>query len=265
MTFYTYPEGPPVRWRESGEIPPTALFVGSPYDLDARYAKKRTTRWTGYKVHLTETCDDERPNPHHGGRDHGRLGLRRRRDRLDPRVVGGTGPPTGEARRRHGLRERSAPRRGQGELRPRPHRSDPWRQPVATQGGSGLRRSRLRVSTGTASGPRVRRGRSARAGRRPSTAGRTRSSRSSLPRPTAASAPVRRGAPGRRHRDARSPSGTAPSTRRSRQGGHESGRPSSPPSTRVGPAWRGRSRRGRARTGSGGRGTSGWPRHTSST
>ena len=58
-----------VRWRENGEIPPTGLFVGSPYDLDARYAKKRTTRWTGYTrpprrsgVHLTETCDDERPN-----------------------------------------------------------------------------------------------------------------------------------------------------------------------------------------------------------
>jgi len=55
-------DGERVRWRESGDIPPTALFVGSPYDLDARYAKKRTTRWTGYKVHLTETCDDERPN-----------------------------------------------------------------------------------------------------------------------------------------------------------------------------------------------------------
>ena len=55
-------DGERVRWRESGEIPPTGLFVGSPYDLDARYAKKRTTRWTGYKVHLTETCDDERPN-----------------------------------------------------------------------------------------------------------------------------------------------------------------------------------------------------------
>ena len=40
-------DGERVRWRESGDIPPTALFVGSPYDLDARYAKKRTTRWTG--------------------------------------------------------------------------------------------------------------------------------------------------------------------------------------------------------------------------
>jgi len=27
-----------------------------------RYASKRTTAWTGFKVHLTETCDDERPN-----------------------------------------------------------------------------------------------------------------------------------------------------------------------------------------------------------
>ena len=51
-----------VRWRQSGEIPPTGLFVSSPYDPGARYATKRTMSWTGYKVHLTETCDDERPN-----------------------------------------------------------------------------------------------------------------------------------------------------------------------------------------------------------
>ena len=35
--------------------------VSSPYDPDAHYAKKRTTTWVGYKVHLTETCEDDLP------------------------------------------------------------------------------------------------------------------------------------------------------------------------------------------------------------
>ena len=31
--------------------------VESPYDTDARFWSKRATHWTGYMVHLTETCD----------------------------------------------------------------------------------------------------------------------------------------------------------------------------------------------------------------
>ncbi len=41
--------------------PPSAGMISSPYDPDARYATKRTTSWTGYKVHLSETCDDDLP------------------------------------------------------------------------------------------------------------------------------------------------------------------------------------------------------------
>lgn len=33
----------------------------SPYDLDARNGKKRSTFWTGYKVHFTQTCDEDAP------------------------------------------------------------------------------------------------------------------------------------------------------------------------------------------------------------
>jgi transposase len=51
-----------LRWREATNIPPAALFISSPYDVDAHYAKKRTTSWVGYKVHLTETCDDDTPH-----------------------------------------------------------------------------------------------------------------------------------------------------------------------------------------------------------
>jgi len=51
-----------VRWRVADNIPPAAIFISSPYDRDAHYAKKRTTQWVGYKVHLTETCADDLPH-----------------------------------------------------------------------------------------------------------------------------------------------------------------------------------------------------------
>jgi transposase len=49
------------RWRASEDIPPASVFISSPYDGDAHYARKHTTQWVGYKVHLTETCDDDLP------------------------------------------------------------------------------------------------------------------------------------------------------------------------------------------------------------
>lgn len=38
------------------------LFLNAPYDPQARYRKKYSTRWTGYKVHLTETCNVDQPH-----------------------------------------------------------------------------------------------------------------------------------------------------------------------------------------------------------
>ena len=35
--------------------------VESPYETDARFRSKHATRWTGYMVHLTETCDEDMP------------------------------------------------------------------------------------------------------------------------------------------------------------------------------------------------------------
>jgi transposase len=49
-------------WRQADNIPPAALFISSPYDLAAHYSKKRSTAWVGYKVHLTETCDEHAPH-----------------------------------------------------------------------------------------------------------------------------------------------------------------------------------------------------------
>jgi transposase len=50
------------RWRTAEDLPPHALLICSPYDVDARDATKRETHGTGYKVHLTETCDAESPH-----------------------------------------------------------------------------------------------------------------------------------------------------------------------------------------------------------
>ncbi len=51
-----------VRWRATDDIPPAAVFIGSPYDEDAHYARKGTTSWVGYKIHVTEACDDDAPH-----------------------------------------------------------------------------------------------------------------------------------------------------------------------------------------------------------
>jgi len=53
---------PVLRWRTSDEQPPSAQIISSPYDVEARYARKRDTNWIGYSVHLTETCEDDTPN-----------------------------------------------------------------------------------------------------------------------------------------------------------------------------------------------------------
>jgi transposase len=56
-----YTQDQRVRWRTAAELPPGALMIQSPYDIEARYSKKRSTQWTGYKVHLSETCEIDQP------------------------------------------------------------------------------------------------------------------------------------------------------------------------------------------------------------
>lgn len=55
-------QGTEVRLRMEASLPPGAHLIVSPYDLEARFSVKRQTRWTGYKVHLTETCDADTPH-----------------------------------------------------------------------------------------------------------------------------------------------------------------------------------------------------------
>ncbi len=44
------------------DLPPASIAIHSPYDLEARYSSKRSVNWVGYKVHLTEICDEDSPH-----------------------------------------------------------------------------------------------------------------------------------------------------------------------------------------------------------
>lgn len=41
--------------------PPAGKMIASTEDMEAHYCVKRSTEWTGYKVHLTETCAEGHP------------------------------------------------------------------------------------------------------------------------------------------------------------------------------------------------------------
>jgi transposase len=49
------------RFRADRELARAAYGIESPYDADARYRRKRATAWTGYMVHVSETCDPGAP------------------------------------------------------------------------------------------------------------------------------------------------------------------------------------------------------------
>jgi transposase len=51
-----------LKLRDVKGLPPASIRCDSPYDPEAHFSKKRSTEWVGYKVHLTETCDDDKPN-----------------------------------------------------------------------------------------------------------------------------------------------------------------------------------------------------------
>src|SRR3954471_14814979 len=55
---YARDDGRP-RWRAGSELPPVGDRLQSPYDPEMHYSTKRKLEWSGYKVHLTETCDDD--------------------------------------------------------------------------------------------------------------------------------------------------------------------------------------------------------------
>jgi transposase len=51
-----------IKSRDKKDLPPHKQLIVSPDDPEARNRTKRETNWTGYAVHLTETCEAEGPN-----------------------------------------------------------------------------------------------------------------------------------------------------------------------------------------------------------
>lgn len=57
-----YVQDDQVRWRAREGLPPNKSLIMSPYDPEARNRTKRSLNWTGYIVHLSETCDQNKPH-----------------------------------------------------------------------------------------------------------------------------------------------------------------------------------------------------------
>ena len=58
---FTRSEAGEILWHADAELARAATAIESPYDPEARHSNKHDLSWTGYKVHLTETCDPELP------------------------------------------------------------------------------------------------------------------------------------------------------------------------------------------------------------
>lgn len=57
-----YYENDQLHWRKRKNAPPVDQMLQSPFDLEARYSSKRSLEWVGYRVHLTETCNEDTAN-----------------------------------------------------------------------------------------------------------------------------------------------------------------------------------------------------------
>jgi transposase len=51
-----------IRVLDPKEMPEADHRIESPYEVEARYSTKRSMGWVGYKVHLTESCDEGFPH-----------------------------------------------------------------------------------------------------------------------------------------------------------------------------------------------------------
>jgi transposase len=61
-TAQSHPARSSVRFKRNQELPPAAEAIESPYDPEARYRQKCDTQWTGYMVHVSETCEPTTPH-----------------------------------------------------------------------------------------------------------------------------------------------------------------------------------------------------------
>lgn len=60
--FYRDEDGTHWRTKKKWGQPPAGQMISSPDDPQAHFCVKRSTEWTGYKVHLTETCQEGHPH-----------------------------------------------------------------------------------------------------------------------------------------------------------------------------------------------------------
>ena len=58
---YTRNETGEIHWQKNALLSRAATAIESPYDTEARHSNKRQLSWTGYKVHVSETCDADLP------------------------------------------------------------------------------------------------------------------------------------------------------------------------------------------------------------
>lgn len=60
--YYHQADKVAIRTKKEYGLPPQRLLIQSPYDPEARLRTKRQTQWSGYTVHLTETCQPDQPH-----------------------------------------------------------------------------------------------------------------------------------------------------------------------------------------------------------
>jgi transposase len=61
LRHFTRDEAGDAHWRADKELGRAAQAIESPYDSEARHSRQRELVWTGYKVHFSETCDQDLP------------------------------------------------------------------------------------------------------------------------------------------------------------------------------------------------------------
>src|SRR5262245_10547688 len=54
-----YVDGDRVRWRTAADLAPAGQRINTPYDAEATFGNKRSTKWVGSKVHMTKTCEPD--------------------------------------------------------------------------------------------------------------------------------------------------------------------------------------------------------------
>lgn len=59
--FYAPDDNGSIKWRSVKDMPPSTIAIHSPHDVEAHYSTKRSVNWVGYKVHMTEICDEDSP------------------------------------------------------------------------------------------------------------------------------------------------------------------------------------------------------------